>query len=139
MEKIWIFANEQEYKQQEGETPEKILEYYGEKLNEDSNELLEYAIHTDFIQDSNAVKRTLFYAVVPRQYEIRLFEIIYSFDNIYPCKFHSYLTENRYDCTTKEILKQRIEEEIANKRLMAKLTSLLHHFYDKEEIEKLIK
>jgi hypothetical protein len=76
--------------------------------------------------------------MIPSKYNIRFFEVIHDGLNVYPCKFHNILSENRYDCENKEQLKEIIEKEIAHPKTKLTLTKLLYHFYDKETIEKLI-
>jgi hypothetical protein len=138
-ENIWKFWDSSfiTIKEYEKNRPKAILEYYGEKLEKDTNNLLTYEIIENITGDNNF--STVFYCMVPdRKYSIRFFEIIHYALDIYPCQFSSMLTENRYQCSNKEELKEKIEEEIKNAKTKLTLTKLLYRFYDKETFEKIM-
>jgi hypothetical protein len=147
-EKIWKFFDDEafkSYEEYEANQPSKVLEYYGEALEDDMNKMLEYDVISEVssIDSYPIYLKSEFWIKLPKAkisngYNIKVFETLYESDKSYPCKLHSLLTENRYDCLSKEDLTQKILEEIQNKRFMEKINNLLYHFYDKEEIKKLI-
>ena len=149
MEKLWKIATDEQYKTEEEyqkNRPEKVLEYYGEALENDMEKMLEYEIVSDItsIDSFPIYLKSDFYIKIPKNkiangYNIKVFETMYQSDKLYPCKLHSLLTENRYDCSNKEDLTNKIEDELKNERFKEKISYLLRHFYNKEELEKLIK
>ena len=148
MEKIWKFATDDEYKtneEYEKNNPKKVLEFYGEALEDDMNGMLKYEIDTSVtsIDSYQIYLKSEFWILVPenkipRGYSVKVFEVLYT-DKLYPCKLHNLLTENRFECYNKEDLTQKIQEEIENKRFMGKIYHLLRHFYSEEEIDNNLK
>lgn len=144
MEKIWSWWNDDEFKDYEeyqSKLPETLLDKYGEQLEKDSNNLLTYEIVPITMQNDTLDQVVILYIIVNdnHRYNIRVFEITYPFDNVYPCKFYSMLTENKYESHDYEELKKLIEIEIQDKKTMKALSGLIRHFYDKETIEKAMK
>jgi hypothetical protein len=144
-ENIWKYFDDTFEKVEDYEVnqPSKVLEYYGEALEEDMNQMLGYDIVFDMtsINSYPISLKSDFWITVPENktpngYRIRVFETSYP-DKLYPCKLHCLLTENRYDCLSKEDLSEKILGEIKNERFKEKIYLLLLHFYTKEEIEKL--
>ena len=143
-EKIWKFIDDKYKSLEEFESlrPETVLKYYGEKLIEDTNKLLNFDIEIEIISHEKfpILLETRFFITVsnsPKSYRSLLFRINYYINNIYPCNFYSLWTKNEYICSSKESLIEKIEEEIKNKKLSNYLGNLLYHFYDEETIKKL--
>ena len=143
-ERLWKFFDDNEYKTYQDyldKKPEKIFTYYGNHLEKDTKNLLdyEYSTITSTKDAYPLVMNALFFIIVPKnRYTLRIFEVSYPSDKLYPCKFHSILTENRYDCENYEELNSKMEQEINDHRLIQKITTLLYQFYDREEVEKIM-
>lgn len=144
-EKIWkafdseLFKTFQEYEENE---PIRVLEFIGDALD-DLNRMLEHSIVTRVLNSDSYPMQIMstFYIEVPKgnNYNVRVFEIVYDTETLYPCKLHSLLTENKFECSSKSDLQEKIIKEISNNRFKQKISNLLYYFYDKEEIEKLMK
>ena len=142
METIWKFWDEESfntYEEYEKNKPDSIFNYYGEKLEEDTNNLLTYEIINNF---NDFGEDTLFYCQVPKanpyrdtKYSVLFFKVSYSPTQIYPCSFINLLSEKVYECESVEELKKRIEKEISKEKTKNTLGKLLYHFYDKETIK----
>ena len=137
--KIWnIYDKDFKYEEYQNDKPERLFVYYGNKLEEDTSKLFEYEYSSNVVSlDSFPIMcKSVFYIKVKDNYKNGIFEITYPSDKLYPCKFHSILTENRYDCNSKEELQTKLELEIANERLGQVLSNILHYFYSNDEVEK---
>lgn len=145
MEKIWKIFDDETYKNYEDyekSNPVLVLDYYGQALEEDMKNMLKYDVTSNVssIDSYPIYLQSSFYIRVPdNKYRIKVFETNYTSEHLYPCKLHSLLTENRYDCTSKEDLSEKILGELKNERFQEKIYYLLRHFYSKEEVEKLNK
>ena len=142
-EKIWTWATEQEFKdyeEYEKNLPQNILEEYGEQLEEDTDNLLTYEIVSQTTYNetfSNIV--TFMIGPKTNNYKINVFQITYPFDKVYPCKVYCMFTENTFYPTDYENLKELIKQEIKSQKTSKAVSGLIHHFYDKETIEKAMK
>jgi len=144
MEAIWKIWDEESfnnYEEYEKSKPDNIFNYYGEKLEEDTNNLLTYEVINKINDDFK--ENTFFYCQVPKsnpfhkdtKYSILLFSASYQPLQLYPCRFRNLLSKEVYECESAEELKNRIENEIGQEQTKNALGKLLYHFYDKETIK----
>ena len=141
--KVWTWATEQEFKDYEDyekNLPQNILEEYGKRLEEDTDNLLTYDIFTQTTYNET-LSNIVGFMIGPKinNYKLNAFQFTYPFDKVYPCKVYCMFTENTFYATDYENLREIIEMEIKNQKTSKALSGLIRHFYGKEVIEKAMK
>jgi hypothetical protein len=152
--KTWKFWDDSlgSFEEYENSLPQRLFQEYGELLEKDTENLLSYDIVPTIDQSYTLVTKISFFITVPKSdkrkrkteyeseffgYRIPAFEVIYSYEKVYPCKFHSFLTENKYDVTSFEDLREKIKTEIKENKTGQALANLIYHFYDEDTIKKM--
>lgn len=153
---IWRFWDESlgSLEEYERTLPQRLFQEYGELLKEQTDGLLSYDIVPVIEQSFTLSTRIQFYITVPVStkikkrniyesefygYRVLFFESTYTYDKVYPCKFQSLISENRYEASNFDDLREKIEKEIQDDKTGRSIANLLYCFYDEDTIKKLKK